>query len=297
MELRHLHYFLAVLEEGSFTRAAERVHIAQPGVSAQIRQLERELGGPLFDRSARTVRLTALGSAFLPHARAALASVDQGRVAVEELTGLVRGSVTLGMVSTAAHGFPAVLADFHQAHPDVDITLSEASSAELIGALRSGTLDGAVFGLGATDPEGIGVHPLADEPVVAVLGPGDPFANRKSLTLRGIADREVISLVRGSGVRAVFDEGCAAAGVWPRIAFECSDPWFAVELAERGLGIAILPRRFATTYGERARAVPLGRPAMRARLVFAWRANGPLSPAAKALVHRVRTTLPGSAAR
>src|SRR5215211_2069694 len=102
MELRHFEYFVAVAEESSFTRAAARVHVAQPGVSAQIRQLERELVQELFDRSGRTVRLTEVGEAVLPYARAALEAVDGARCAVEDLTGLLRGQVAVGMVTACS---------------------------------------------------------------------------------------------------------------------------------------------------------------------------------------------------
>ncbi|MGZ3585118.1 MAG: LysR family transcriptional regulator, partial [Ktedonobacterales bacterium] len=102
MELRQLEYFVAVAEEASFTKAAARVHAAQPGVSAQIRQLERELGQDLFDRTGRTVRLTAVGAAVLPYARAALEAVAAARLAVDELTGLLRGRVAVGMLTACS---------------------------------------------------------------------------------------------------------------------------------------------------------------------------------------------------
>ena len=114
MELRQLEYFVAVTEEAGFTRAAARLHVAQPGVSAQIRQLERELGQPLFDRSGRTVRLTEAGEAVLPYARAALAAVDGARRAVDELTGLLRGHVTIGTIDwIQSLDLPGLLAGFH----------------------------------------------------------------------------------------------------------------------------------------------------------------------------------------
>src|SRR5471030_962937 len=102
MELRQLEYFIAVAEEANFTRAAERVHISQSGVSAQIRQLERELGCDLFDRSGRSVQLTEVGAAVLPHACAALDAVECARLAVDQLAGFVRGQVRVGMVSGCA---------------------------------------------------------------------------------------------------------------------------------------------------------------------------------------------------
>src|SRR6478609_324032 len=129
MELRQLEYFVAVAEEANFTRAAERVHISQSGVSAQIRQLERELGATLIDRSGRTATVTAAGSAALEHARAALASVAAVRGAVDEV---IRGRLVVGMVTgcTIAPLFDAMAA-FHRVHPGVDIALAEDNSARL----------------------------------------------------------------------------------------------------------------------------------------------------------------------
>src|SRR4051794_39682532 len=122
MELRQLEYLVAVAEEANFTRAAERVHISQSGVSAQIRQLEKDLGATLFDRSGRTATLTGAGDAAVVHARAVLSSADALRRAVDDVTGVVRGRITLGMVtgSQIAPLFDA-LASFHDEHPGVEI--------------------------------------------------------------------------------------------------------------------------------------------------------------------------------
>src|SRR3954447_3341651 len=129
MELRQLEYFLAVAEEGGFTRAADRVHISQSGVSAQVRQLERELGAPLIDRASRTAKLTPAGAAALEHARAALAAAESVRRAVDDVNGLVRGRLALGMVTgcTITPLFDA-LAAFRGAHPGVEVSVFEDNS-------------------------------------------------------------------------------------------------------------------------------------------------------------------------
>src|SRR3954468_10215351 len=135
MELRQLEYFVTVVEEAGFTRAAARLHVAQPGVSAQIRRLERELGEELLDRSGRTVRLTEVGAAVLPYARAALGAVSGARDVVTEFTGLVRGHVTAGMVaSMSPHAVdpPGLLGGFSRLQPAVEVTLSEAGSGHLL---------------------------------------------------------------------------------------------------------------------------------------------------------------------
>src|ERR1700722_3636082 len=169
MELRQLEYFVAVAEEANFTRAAERVHISQSGVSAQIRQLERELGQPLLDRSSRSVRLTDVGAAVLPYARAALDAVADARRAVDQLAGLVRGQVTVGMVSGCALPVLAeLLAEFHDHHPGVTITLTEDGSDRLTEMLGTGRLDLALIGTAGATAPGLETVVIADDALTAV---------------------------------------------------------------------------------------------------------------------------------
>ena len=178
MELRQLQYLVAVVEEASFTRAASRVHVAQPGVSAQVRRLERELGEELLDRTGRAVRPTAAGEAVLPYARAALAAVDGARAAVDELAGLVRGRVTVGtVVGCGAVGLPEVLAGFHRAHRGVELTLSEGNSDQLLAELSAGRLDLALVGLAEPAGPGIEVQIVVDEELVLGVGPDDVWAD------------------------------------------------------------------------------------------------------------------------
>jgi DNA-binding transcriptional LysR family regulator len=290
MELRQLEYFVAVAEEANFTRAAERIHVAQPAVSAQIQRLERELGQPLLDRSRRTVRLTAAGEVALPYARAALAAVANIHVAVEELTQLVRGDVTIGTVTSHSVDIPSLLADFHDEHPNVEITLSTDSSDALIEKVRTGQLDAAIVAVGPDErPEGLDVEVVTDEAIQAAVSRTDELASRKTIRLRDLADRQLIALPVGAGIRHQFDMACSRAGVTPRIAFEASTPLALADLAERGLGVAIVPA-----------SVPRGRdrlhaltivPQLRGRLVLAWRSGGPMSPAARVLVEKARRLL------
>ncbi len=292
MELRQLEYFVAVAEEANFTRAAARVHVAQPGVSAQIRRLERELGQQLFDRSGRTVRLTEVGAAVLPYARAALGAVEGVRLAVDELTGLVRGRVAVGMVaSSSAVDLPDLLAGFHRRHPDVEITLSEANSDRLVDALLGGRLDVAVVGLGAEVPPGVETHVVADEVLVAAVSHDHALADRPTIAVCGLRDLPLITLLPGTGLRSRLDEACAAAGFQPRSAFEASDPQVLAQLAARGLGVAVLPASLATARAARLRGIPITDPEIHGRLAVAWRTTGPISPAARALINHARATL------
>ncbi|MEV0373229.1 LysR substrate-binding domain-containing protein [Streptomyces sp. NPDC050636] len=248
MELRQLRYFVSVVEEGSFTRAAARLHLAQPGLSAQIRQLEKELGQPLLDRSGRSVTPTEVGRAVLPYARAALAAADAVRQTVDAYTGLLRGRVTLGLVSGATgHAFDiaAFLADFHDAHPAMDVALTEDTTERMQAALLTGELDIALLGLTEeAPPPGLAFQTVIDVPLVAAVAPGDPLldrVDRTSVPLADLSDRPLICLPRGTGVREVFERGCTQAGFRPRVAFEAAAPQVLAKLAARGLGVAVLP--------------------------------------------------------
>ncbi|MFI5608552.1 LysR family transcriptional regulator [Amycolatopsis sp. NPDC051903] len=291
MELHQLEYFVAVAEEANFTRAAARMHVAQPGVSAQIRRLERELGQPLFDRSGRAVRLTDVGEAALPHARAALAAVAAVRETVAEHEGLVRGQVAMGMVTSAGPvALPDFLAGFAERYPGVEITLGEANSDVMVDALRDGQLDVAVIGLADGVPAGLATQVVLDEALVAVVAPSDVLADRTEVTLAQLSERSLICLPKGTGLRGVLDRAFATAGLHPRVTLEASDPNVLAQLAMRGLGVALVPESLARYYAEQLHPALL-RPRLRGQLALAWRAGGPTGPAARALIDFARSVL------
>jgi DNA-binding transcriptional LysR family regulator len=293
MELHQLEYFVAVAEEASFTRAAGRVHVAQPGVSAQVRRLESELGQQLLDRSGRSVRLTEVGSAVLPFARAALDAVANARLAVDDLAGLVRGQVTVGMVSGCALPVLAeLLAGFHDRHPGVAIALVEDNSDRLVERLRDGRLDLALIGWAEQTPADIDSVVLVDEELVAVVAPGHPLAGAGAavgaITIRQLRDLPLVSLPRGTGVRAALDAACAAAGFTPRIVFEASALPMVVELAGRGLGLAVVPASIPNGPG----ILRITNPQLRSRLELAWPSAPAANPAARALIEKARALGP-----
>jgi DNA-binding transcriptional LysR family regulator len=293
MELHQLEYFVAVAEEASFTRAASRVHVAQPGVSAQVRRLESELGQQLLDRSGRSVRLTEVGSAVLPFARAALDAVASARLAVDELTGLVRGQVTVGMVSGCALPILAeLLAGFHHRYPGVAITLVEDNSDRLAERLRDGQLDLALIGWAGETPEWLDTIVVVDEELVAAVHPAHPLADAATtaIPIGKLRDLPLVSLPRGTGVRAALDAACAEAGFAPRIVFEASALPMVVELATRGLGLAVVP----ASIPNGPRILPITDPPIRSRLELAWHPAPSANPAARALVEHARTLKPAA---
>lgn len=288
MELRQLEYFVAVAEEQNFTRAAERVHISQSGVSAQIRRLEQELGAELFDRSGRTATLTVAGKAALEHARTALAATAALAQAVGEVTGLIRGRLTVGMVvgCTLTPLFDA-LAAFHRAHPGVEIALLEDNSDRLVQAVRAGTVDLALVGTAATTPDGLEALTLISERLVVAVPPGHPLAGTDRVTLGDLGAHPVICMPSGTGLRTVFDRACAGQGLEPSIALEAGASDAMADLAVRGLGVAVLSASMAAAYSDRLTARTIEDVEIPALLSLVWRdARG--GPAVRELLLRCR---------
>jgi DNA-binding transcriptional LysR family regulator len=277
MELRQLEYFVAVAEEQNFTRAAEQVHISQSGVSAQIRQLERELGTELFDRSARTVTLTVAGEVALAHARATLAAARAVGQAVGEVTGLIRGRLTVGMVTgcTLTPLFDA-LAAFHQAHPGVEISLLEDSSDRLVEGVRAGTIDLGLIGAASAVPDGLDALTIISERLVVAVPAGHPLARQRRVTLRDLTVHPIVCMPPGTGLRTVLDQACAAQGLQPAITLQASAPDAIADLAARGLAAAVLSDSMAAHHHDRLIARTIADLETPALLALIWKnTHGP----------------------
>jgi DNA-binding transcriptional LysR family regulator len=273
---------VAVADEANFTRAAARVHVSQSGVSAQIRQLEFELRATLIDRSTRRAGLTPAGAAALIHARSALAAIEALRQAVAEVNGLLRGRLTIGMlVGCTLTPFFDALAWFHETYPGVDLTLLEGASDRLTARVAGGDIDLALVGT-AGPLAGVESLVLVAEPLVAAVPPEHALTSRQTIELADLAGHPIIALPPGTGVRAVLDDACAAAGIRPQIALQASAPAAVAELAARGLGIAILSESMSDRYRDRLQAISLKGVRLDAVLSLVWRNNH--NPAVSELV-------------
>lgn len=197
----------------------------------------------------------------------------------------------VGSISSPSLDLPGLLAGFHRDHPGIEITLTEAGSDALVGALRAGRLDVALIAVGPALPPELAAEVIVDEPLVIAVGHGDALAKRKAVSLDAIRDRELISLPRGTGLRAYLDDACQSIGFAPRIAFEVGDPRIVAQLAGRGLGVALLPESVTKAYRTQLRAIPLAHPKLRGRIALAWRAQQPASPAARAFINHARRRL------
>jgi len=294
MELRQLAYFLAVAEERNFTRAAQRIPIAQPAISQQIHRLESELSEKLFVRDRRGTRLTPAGEALLPHARATLASAEHAREAVAALSGLLTGRLAFGFVQPLPdRRLAGLLGAFHRQHPGIELRLIEDETDALLAALATGELDAALIGLGRYDrlPPEVGSRLVAREPVVVAVHPGHPLSGRGSIALQALREAPMVTLTSSSKQRSNLEAACRAAGFTPRIVAETSDLSVTIELIRQQIGVAVLPQS-ALDGAATVTQLSLTRPNLDRRILLVWRpSNSP--PAARAFLALAQHRLAG----
>lgn len=248
MNLRQIEFVVAVAEEHSFTRAAQRCSIVQSALSHQVARLELELGATLFDRSSRHVRLTHAGQAFLRQAYVTLEAARRIPDEVASAVGQVRGQLSLGVISAPGSiDMVALIANFHRRYPQVDIRLGQSGSEELLDRLRGGRLDAAVVGLwpgeGVADLHHI---KLGEERLVAVLPPGHPMAGDKRMTLQKLASLPLVDYPSESSARRQTDKAFAAAGITPRIHFEVNHVELIARFVAQGLAASLVPESVAS---------------------------------------------------
>lgn len=291
MDIRQLEYVVAVAEEASFTKAARRAHVAQPGISSQIRRLEDELGIELFARTTRRVELTEAGAAVLPSARSALRACEQIRDVAEELTGLRRGHVTVGtMVATSTPRLVELLSSFRRQHPGIDVQLRIERSETLLAALVDGSVDLALVGLSAAPPPGVDFAATLEGALVAVVGAGHLLTAKRRITLAELCANDLIVMADGTGVRSAFDGAARRLGVVPQIAIEASTPDAVADFAAAGFGVGVVPATMATIRPE-LHVLDIVRPSVRSRIGFAWPRDHSGRPARLAFLDHIAREL------
>jgi len=257
MELRQLEAFVAVAEERNFTRAAARLHVAQSGLSATIRSLERDLHAPLFLRTTRNVALTPAGLALLGNARRTLTSARAAAEAVAAVEGLRRGTLALGILqSSSLFDLPNILKRYRDAYPGVELRLSQVSSADGIRLLREHDLD-VIFTTGSDQtPSDLVSLPMVESPLVVVCANDSVLADRSAADLSTVAGQPQVGFAVGWGVRALTDRAMQSRGLQPNYVFEVNDTTTVLDLVEAGFGVALVPEVIANLRSS-LRRIPL----------------------------------------
>ncbi|HTA75582.1 MAG TPA: LysR family transcriptional regulator [bacterium] len=289
METHQLRYFLAVTQTGRFTAAAKQCNVSQPSLSIQIAKLEEELGGELFERGKKGIKLTSRGEMFLPRAKAILGEMESAQVDALALSGLSMGKVSLGcMPTTGAHLLPPILTSFRKAYPKIQVQLKEESSPELAKDLSQGEVELAILDEAGLQP-GLDHQTILTEELLLVLPAKHPLAGKKSLSLKQVAEEPFILMKSGHGFRQITLDFYRKAGLEPKVVFESGGIETVQALVAAGLGISLVPQMVAKFPGVSYASVSQLHAAR--TLSLAWRKKAPLSHAAEALKKVILSTV------
>ena len=290
MQLHQLAYALAVAEEQSFTRAADRLHLAQPSLSRQVRLLEHELGVVLFNRGPGQgrVTLTPDGSALVPFMQRVLADVEATGAEARALSGMARGHLAVGATPSLITSVLApALVEFHASHPGIDLSVVEAGSHQLVPQVAAGEVDLALVVLPVTDPLVV-TTPLFDDPLVLATAPDHPFAGRRRVRVRDLDGLDLVMFREGYDLRAVTLAACADAGVEPHLVSEGGEMAGVLSFVAAGLGTAVVPAIALPGDGSLV-AIPFSGPTMSRTVALAQRGDRTLARPARALADQLVT--------
>jgi DNA-binding transcriptional LysR family regulator len=283
MDERRLRYFLGVVEEGSVTRAAHRLHVAQPSLSQALRAFEAELGVQLFDRVGRGLQLSTAGAALTGPARRVLRSIDEARNAITGVLELKTGTLEMAALATlAVDPMAGLIGRYRARYPGVEVRVIEPESADHVGALvRDGACELGAAHLPLPRDQLI-AHPLGEQELQFVLPP-HAAADQRPLGARELARTPLVVSPPGTSTRMLLEQALAAVGVTPQIAVQTAAREAIVPLVLAGAGAALLPEPLASEARRRGATVRSARPRI-TRTVGLIHRRGPLSAAGSAFL-------------
>ena len=237
--LRQFQVFEAAARLGGYTRAAETLHLSQPAVSMQIRQLEEQVGMPLFDQIGKKVHLTDAGRALYQHAQNILAQVHEAQLELEEMRGVRRGQLNITVASTANYFAPQLLAAFCQRYPEVKISLDVSNLEHILALLNEADKDIAIMGR-PPEASDLVAHPFMENPLVVIASPNHPLAKERNIPLARLAQESFISREEGSGTRMAAERFFDTAGTRLSTAMEMSSNEAIKQAVQAGLGLGVV---------------------------------------------------------
>ncbi|BBI33259.1 LysR family transcriptional regulator [Cohnella abietis] len=296
MEFRQLLYTIQIATERNFSRAAEKLHIAQPSLSQQLSKLEKELGVLLFKRSTNSVELTYAGSVFVDKAQQIVDMTDQLRREMEDIADMRKGRIVVGSLPmTGSHILPRVLPVFREAFPNIEIVLIEESTKRLEQLTANGGTDVSLLSLPLIDPS-LAYLPVIEEGICLAVPPDHPLAAPEYkdaiIPIARLQDEPFVLLKKGQGFRAIAHDICQTAGFDPRVVFESGNIETVQSLVAAGMGIAFLPKMVMRNDWQVRAPVYLNLEGNPTRtLVIAYRKGRYLSNAAEAFISTFQNSL------
>lgn len=293
MKLEQLRFFHAVAEMGSFTAASRALHLTQPAVSNQVKNLEEELGQRVFERSGRTVRLTRAGEVLYTHTRRIFQQVREAEGILEDLKSLRAGRLLLGMVDVMSiHVLPRIFRVFHNSFPRVEISIEVDNSANLSRGVRDGRFDLGFVTLPLLEENLVSV-PVYNDVMRAIAPAGHPLTRKKRVTLEDLASTTMIVYKRGSVTHSIIEQIFRSAGIELEPDMEIDRPEAMKKLVEAGLGVSIMPEMSIAREVEEGSLVvlPTGDIRFERQLGLIYRQAQVFSPSVAAFLTILRTEL------
>lgn len=294
MEFRQLQYVIQIAKEKNFSRAAEKLHIAQPSLSQQLSKLEKEIGVLLFRRTTNSVELTHAGAVFVAKAQSILDNIEQLKQELDDLAHMRKGKLVVGSLPiTGSHVLPLVLPVFGKLYPEIEVVLVEDSSSRLEQLTASGQTDLSLLSLPLEDPA-LEWVPIIEEEICLALPPEHPLVmNHNPIHISDLAAEPFIVLKKGQGFRQIALELCRRAGFEPRIVFESSNIETVQSLVAAGMGIAFVPKMMTRAKSSEfiPAYLPIASPSPSRTLVIASRKGRYLSKAAEAFIETMKATM------
>ena len=289
MQFQQLAYFVAVAETRHFTQAADRMRVAQPSLSQQVRALERDVGATLFHRIRGNVTLTEAGETLLPIARRILAETETAYRAVRELDELGRGRVRLGATPSLCTGLlPTMLATFRRDYPGIELAIRESGSRDLQAELSEGTLDLAIIiDSRLRDDPRLSTVPLLAEELVVISARDTPAVGTR-MPIRALKDRPLVMFRRGYDLRDATLAACRAEGFEPTFAIEGGEMDAVLEFVRAGIGLAVVP---STVVGDRFHTTRFAAPGLTRTIQLAYRRDVEPTRAVRALRDAIMASL------
>ncbi|WP_424765590.1 LysR family transcriptional regulator [Paenibacillus sp. sgz302251] len=293
MDLKHLHYFVAVAEAGSFTLAARNLHITQPSLSKMVRLLEEELGVQLIDRSSKQIQLTDAGTSILRSAKFIIQSVEHMSSELEEVVSLKKGNLRLGIPPMIGGYFlPSIIEKFLTQYPQIRLTVIEQGGKSLEQDILQGELDFSMVILPVKDEDKYEILPCINQDLRLVVHVDHNLASHKTIRLNQLEHEPFIMFRKDFTIHHLIKEQCEAAGFEPRIVFESSQWDFMTEMVAAKYGITLLPEGICQQLDPRRfTTIPVLQPTIRWQLSMIWRKDKYLSFAAREWIHIVKSEL------
>lgn len=300
MELRQLQYAIQIAEERNFSRAAEKLHIAQPSLSQQLSKLEKEIGVLLFQRNTNSVELTHAGSVFVAQAQKIIDAMEQLKQEMADISSTRKGRVVVGSLPiTGSHILPYVLPAFRERYPEIEIVLTEDTTANLEKLTASGQTDLSLLSLPLVE-QSLTYEPVIEEQIELAVPPQHRLAlqhaqSGEAVHIEQLREEPFIVLKRGQGFRQIALDLCQSAGFAPNVVFESSNIDTVQSLVAAGMGIAFVPQFIARA--KRSEFIPVYLPLASTAhtptrtLVIAYRKGRYLSKAAEAFIEFFTSTV------